>query len=178
MAESQVGTDFETVEGRGSVDYLMRNTQQHLVALSAQADLKANIIITASALMLTISATRLDDDKLRVSAAILSAGCLVAMVLAVLTVLPTVTARSRARRNSRNPLFFVDAASMDLEEFNHHLATAAQTDAGIYRLQAKDIHDFSCFLATSKYRRLRRAYVAFLVGVVVASLHQLLFGLH
>lgn len=174
MGQAPLGDlDFETVEGRGAVDYLMRNSQQHLVALSAQADLKANIIITASALMLTVGVGRLDDDRVRVSVGILSVGCLAALFLAVLTVLPIVTARSRANL-PRNPLFFIDVAAMDQAEFRQRLADACKTDAGIYRLQVDDLYEFSRFLAGSKYRRLRRAYLAFLAGVVSASVYQLI----
>ncbi len=174
MAETKAGgpQPFDEIDGRGTVDYLMRNSQQHLVALSAQADLKANIIITASALLLTVGLTRLDDGGLRVSIAILSAGCLMALVLAILAVLPTATIRSRAKA-ARNPLFFVDAAVMTHDEFLDRLSSACRSDADIYRLQASDLHEFSTYLATSKYRRLRRAYLAFLAGVVLATLHQL-----
>jgi hypothetical protein len=55
------------VVARRSVDYLLRNTQQQLVALTGQADMKASIVITAASLVLSISATQWDRQSLRPS---------------------------------------------------------------------------------------------------------------
>ena len=166
-----VPDEFEALANRSAVIYLIRNTQQHLVSLSAQADLKANIIITASSLLLTIGVTKLQEPALRTTVAILAAGCLSALVLAILAVLPDSTRRGAPR--STNPLFFADMAKMTTEEYLDALARVAHTDASLYRAQAEDLHHFGTFLAVSKYPRLRRAYVAFLSGLVLATLHQM-----
>jgi hypothetical protein len=42
---------------RSSVDTMLRNTQQQLVALSGQADLKASFLITASAVVASVTAS-------------------------------------------------------------------------------------------------------------------------
>ena len=112
---------FEGMEGRASVDTVLRTTQQALSELSAQADLKANIIITASALLLTVSITRIGDDNLRVGTIILSLGCAVTLVLAILAVLPTATMR-RVVHKDGNPIYFMEAAAMDRQEFHRQLA--------------------------------------------------------
>ena len=49
----------------GTVDNLMRTAQQHHVALSSMADTKANIIITVSSNVLTLSLGRVNDPELR-----------------------------------------------------------------------------------------------------------------
>jgi hypothetical protein len=41
------------VQARGSVDYMLRATQQQLTDLSGQADLKASIVMTTSAILTT-----------------------------------------------------------------------------------------------------------------------------
>lgn len=69
------------VVGRRSVDYLLRNTRQQLVALTGQADLKASIVITAASLVLSISATQWDRDSLRPGLFLLAFGMLGALVV-------------------------------------------------------------------------------------------------
>jgi protein-tyrosine phosphatase len=56
---------FAHVRPRRNVDELLRNVQQALVAYTGQADLKANIVITTSSLVLTIVATRWSEHSLR-----------------------------------------------------------------------------------------------------------------
>src|SRR5262245_66608667 len=99
------------VVGRRSVDYVLRNTQQQLVALTGQADLKASIVITASSLVLSISATQWDRESLRPGLFFLAFGMLGALMSAILAVMP----KFRLRReqltefpNPSNTLFFGD----------------------------------------------------------------------
>ncbi len=46
---------FDAVKARSSVDYLVRTQQQLLMQQNAMADTKANIMITASSIVITIS---------------------------------------------------------------------------------------------------------------------------
>ena len=162
---------FEGMEGRSSVDTVLRTTQQTLSELSAQADLKANIIITAAALLLTVSITRIGDHNLRVGTIILSVGCTVTLVLAILAVLPTAAMR-RVVHKDGNPIYFMEAAAMNRQGFHQQLARACHDDGALYRMVADAIHSESKFLAHSKYRRLGWAYLAFLTGVLAAALYQ------
>jgi len=162
---------FEGMEGRSSVDTLLRTTQQGLSQLSAQADLKANIIITAAALLLTVSITRIGDENLRVGTIILSVGCVVTLVLSILAVLPTATLRRVVHKHG-SPIYFMEAAAMDREEFHRRLRSACEDDGVLYSMIADDIHGQSRYLALSKYRRLGWAYLAFLTGVLAAALYQ------
>ena len=59
------GDAFAGVEARGSVDYMLRTTQQQLTDLSGQADLKASIVMTTSAILTSVAAARLDHEAVR-----------------------------------------------------------------------------------------------------------------
>jgi hypothetical protein len=61
---------FTTVRPRCSVDELLRNVHQALVAYTGQADLTANIIVTTSSLFLTIVATRWSEQPVFVAGAL------------------------------------------------------------------------------------------------------------
>src|SRR3954469_15292424 len=79
---------FAAVAGRRSVDELFRNVQQALVAYTGQADLKANIVITTSSLVLTIVATRWSEASLRPGLSAVAIGALLALLTAITVVIP------------------------------------------------------------------------------------------
>ena len=79
---------FARIPERNTADNLLRTAQQHHVALSSMADTKANIIITVSSIVLTLSLGRASDPELRVGVLILAGFTLVALLLAILAVLP------------------------------------------------------------------------------------------
>jgi hypothetical protein len=79
---------FAAIPERNTGDCLLRTMQQHHVQLSTMADTKANIIITMSSIVLTLVLGRLDDPLLRTASLTLAGFTLLALLLAVLAVLP------------------------------------------------------------------------------------------
>src|SRR5690348_1937973 len=79
---------FGAVPERNTGDNMLRTAQQHHVQLSVMADVKANIIITVSSIVLTMTLGRLNDPALRVSAVTLLVFTTIALLLAILAVLP------------------------------------------------------------------------------------------
>src|SRR5919108_1892112 len=79
---------FVEVAPRNSIDTLLRTTQQHHVQLSVMADTKASILITVSSIVMTIALSRASDPQLRPALLTLAAACLIALVLAIVAVLP------------------------------------------------------------------------------------------
>src|SRR5437868_5344860 len=125
------GPPFETVKARSSVDNLLRTVQQHHVQLSLMADMKANILITISSIMLTIALARANDAQLRPALLTLAAACLISLVLAIIAILPTF-ARGRSRQVSRNLLFFGHFASMTEEEYFREMEEMLASDQRLY----------------------------------------------
>lgn len=161
-----------TVAGRGSVNYLLRNAQQQLVAFSGQADFKASILITACSVVLTIGAGQARDTDLIWGFGVLAAFLLVSMVGAVLCVLPSFTSvgrRAAVPEHQRNPLFFGHFVGWDEDDFVDRLGTILRSDSDVYEAQLRDLHQQGTFLVTHKYRFLRLGYGAFLSGFAVAS---------
>ena len=91
---------FREVQERNTSDTLLRTTQQHHVHLSAMADTKANIVITVSSVVLTLGLARLNDPDLRHAMMVLVVFTLVALLLAVLAVLPKYRPMRRCRPRS------------------------------------------------------------------------------
>ncbi len=167
---------FGEVPERNTGDNLIRTAQQHHVQLSAMADLKANIIITVSSVILTVTLGRTNDPQLKVGAIILLCFTSVALILAILAVLP----KYRPLRLNGKPtppyfnlLFFGHFAELPRERFLKEMAHAMRSDGSAYEAMAKDLYSLGVYLAHYKYPYLRAAYLFFLTGFVLAGLEQL-----
>jgi hypothetical protein len=78
---------FDGVQPRNSTDYFLRNVPEQLVQLSAQADLKASIVLTVCTIVLSLSFARSDDP--RTSIWVLGGGLFFSLIAAILAVLPS-----------------------------------------------------------------------------------------
>ena len=162
---------FETIQPRTSVDNLLRTVQQHHVQLSILADTKAGLIITISSIVLTISLSRMGDANLRAALFTLAAASLIALLLAIIAVLPTFAPRSvRRGRVPRNILFFGHFAPLKEDEFLDEMERVMASDALLYETALRDIYSLGTYLYRKKYRLLRFAYVALLTGFILATL--------
>ena len=170
---------FAEVRPRRGVDELLRNTQQALVTYTGQADLKANIVITTSSLVLTIVATRWSEHSLRPGLSAVAIGTLLALLSAITVVIPKfrLPRKGEVRHDfepHENPLFFGHFASMPRDRFVEIVAEIAIDDAVLYEAQTVDIHDQGRYLVEKKYRHLRLAYgflaLAFVAGVVAQTI--------
>ncbi len=178
MIEPQipVANVFGGVPERNTGDNLIRTSQQHHVQLSAMADLKANIVITVSSVILTFTMGRINDPQLKVSAIILLCFTSVALILAILAVLPKYRP---LRLNGHelpphfNLLFFGHFAELPRERFLEDMARAMRNDGSAYEAMAKDLYSLGVYLAHYKYPYLRAAYLFFLTGFLLAGLEQL-----
>ena len=177
---SHVGTRemFYGILGRNTSDYSIMAAQRHHVQLSQMADAKANIIITVSSIVLTISMGRVNDPELRASMLTLAAFTLVALLLAILAVLPKY--RPLKLKNPKdlpnyfNIMFFGHFAELPREEFCRLWADALRTDAAVYENLSNDLYSIGTYLARHKYRYLRISYVFFLAGFVIATIEQII----
>jgi hypothetical protein len=174
---------FAEVRSRRSVDELLRNVQQALVAYTGQADMKANIVITTSSLVLTIVATRWNEHSLRPGLSALAIGTICALVTAITVVVPKFRLHriGEVRHDfepGENPLFFGHFASMPRDRFVEVLADIAADDARLYAAQAADIHDQGRYLVEQKYRHLRLAYVFLGLAFLAAAVAQTIASLY
>lgn len=167
---------FADIPERGTTDNLLRTAQQHHVRLSAMADTKANIIITMSSIVLTLALGRLDDPRLRISALILAIFTLLALLLAILTVLP----KYRPPKLHDGPLppdfnlmFFGHFGQLSQQRYLEEMSKTLARDGSPYATWVSDIYSLGTYLAHHKYRYLRWSYLCFLSGFVFASVAQL-----
>jgi Family of unknown function (DUF5706) len=172
-AAHESGPPFQGVRARSSVDNLLRTVQQHHVQLSLMADMKANILITISSILLTIALSRMNDVVLRPALLTLAVACLISLVLAIIAILPTFARRKD--QVSKNLLFFGHFASMSEEEYFREMEEMLATDPRLLEIAVRDIHSLGVYLFRKKYRFLRFAYVALLFGFILATIVEAAF---
>lgn len=165
------------IENRGAhLDQLIRQTRVHHTQLSSMADMKANILLTMSSVVITLSVRSIGDERLRLGTILLIVFCLLTIVLATYVVMPHTSLRSKRRDSDAvkspgfNLLFFGDFTALSQAEFEEAMeATLSDPDAS-YQAQVREIYLLGSFLAKKKYRFLRLAYLAFLVGFLASGI--------
>lgn len=167
---------FARIPERNTSDNLLRTAQQHHVALSSMADTKANIIITVSSIVLTISMGHINDPALRPSVIVLGVFTLLALLLAILAVLPKYRPL-RLREGEALPphfnlMFFGHFSELARERYLVEMARALTPDGSPYHAWSNDIYSLGTYLRRYKYRYLRYSYLFFLGGFVCAALVQ------
>lgn len=167
---------FASIPERNTGDNLLRTAQQIQTQLSMMADTKANIIITVTSIVLTLSLGRLSDPDLRAGAVTLAVFSLLALLLAILAVLPKYRP-IRLRRGEAPPphfnlLFFGHFAHLELEDFLERMSQALKADGSVYEAQVRDLYGQGRYLAQHKYPYLRLAYIFLLAGFLLACLIQ------
>ncbi len=167
---------FAHIPERNTADVMLRTAQQHHVALSSMADTKANIIITVSSIVLTLSLGKLDQVELRDSVLTLTFFTLMALLLAVLAVLPKyrpLRLTTTELPANFNLLFFGHFAELPRERYLAEIARTLNPGGSIYEAMANDVYSLGTYLAHHKYRYLRGSYLSFLTGFILASVIQL-----
>lgn len=166
---------YAQIPERNTSDNVLRTAQQHHVQLSTMADTKANIIITVSSIVLTLSLGRLTDPELRVSVLILAGFTLIALLLAILAVLPKyrpIRLKGDELPPHFNLLFFGHFAELSRERYLAEMNKVLMPDGTPYKTWVVDIHSLGTYLSHHKYRYLRYSYMFFLAGFILACLEQ------
>src|SRR5512145_1013209 len=103
-------------EPRQQLDHMLRETRLHLISFSRMADTKANILLSISSVLLSISLTQVSDPRFTASITVLVAFLLITIFLALMTVIPKLRAfrhkRFSVRDPNYSPLFFGNYADI------------------------------------------------------------------
>ncbi|MFK7916479.1 MAG: Pycsar system effector family protein [Ilumatobacter sp.] len=157
---------MSTGEQNTAIDYMLRTTQQHHVQLSVMADQKANIMIASTSILLTFSFANFKQQNLFWGFLALFVFAFIALVLAILAVMPRL---HRHQSGSMNPLFFGDFNQLNLDEYRSVMSDVMETEATTYDALVADIHALGTTLSDRKYRFLTLSYRVFLTGILTAG---------
>jgi hypothetical protein len=160
------------------INYLLQQTRVHHMQLSSMADVKANMLITMSSIVVTLAAPRVVvDGRLQWPLVMLIVFSLITIVLAAYAVMPKLPFLGRGKRaeaDTKSPhfnlLFFGDFSSMDYPHFAAEMESVLNEPSRVYEVQVREIYILGSFLAHTKYRYLRLAYMTFISGLLTSMI--------
>lgn len=163
--------DGATSGRRSSIDDALKFTRSGMLSISAMADGKANIMITVSSIVLSVTLTQLGEEALRWPLLLLTGTTVGALVFAILAVLPskvTHDRRSGAAAARANPFFFANLHFLTSEEHVDAVLDVIDGDEQLYRTIVGDIHAHGSHLSQNKFRWLRYSYLCFMFGIALS----------
>lgn len=163
------------VQRSGSIDYMLRTAQQHHAQLSLMADQKANIMVAANTILVTVTLNSFDFEAPIWALLTLSLTSFLSLMAAILAVYPS-TQKGLTNNNrqlkSGNLLFFGTFSGLDFDDYMSQMADVMQQDGAVYEAMLKDLYQLGVYIKKTKYRYIRMSYRIFFVGL---SLSLLLF---
>lgn len=153
----------------------LRTAHQNQTQLNLMADQKANILIGTLALMFTVVITRLltvaEDNALWVALLVFIAMQMVSLVLTVMVLIPKNIRSKKTKDISQiqNPLFFGFFTQYSQQQYSDYMHGLLQDNESARQLLINDMYQIGVVLRR-KYRLLKWAYIAALLGVLVPVL--------
>ena len=157
------------------LDHLVRQTRMHHSQLSSMADMKANMLLTITSVVITLSVRYISDPHLKWAITVLIVFCLLTIGFATYAVMPKVPLSFKRRRAadirapSFNLLFFADFVHLPYKEFEMAMEEVMNDPSLTYQVQVRELYTHGTFMAKKKYRFLRLAYIAFITGAFASA---------
>jgi len=160
------------------IETLYRVTLRNHIKLSDIADTKANILLSVSAIMLSIALTTLfpkldkaDNAFLILPTMLFVLTAVVSMVFAILSTRPKVTSNNFSSEDVKNKkvnlLFFGNFHKLPLTEFEDGVKEIIKDRDYLYGSLTKDLYYLGIVLER-KYRLLRITYNIFMFGIIIS----------
>jgi hypothetical protein len=163
---------FKIEKPASQLDHLMRAVQFHHVQLSSMADVKANMLLTMSTVVLTLCLPQVLNHDHLWPLYILISSCLLTICLATYTVMPKLPPVGLPPPDIKDPsfnlLFFGDFTRLSQAQFESAMEELMNDSSRAYATQVREIYLLGTFLAKKKYRFLRLGYLAFITGLFAA----------
>lgn len=160
------------------VETMFRVTLKNHMKLSDIADTKSNILLSVSAIILSIALSTLFPKLDKPSNAYLIYPTIffmlftvVTMIFSILATRPKITSKKFTKEDVKNKkvnlLFFGNFYKMKLEEFQEGMFDLMEDREYLYKSLMKDLY-FLGLVLNRKYKLLRIAYNVFMIGIVIS----------
>lgn len=154
-------------QGAGHLDIMVRQTRIHHMTLSITADTKANMLMIAASVVLTLAA-RETEGGTHVPALILTVFSLASVCLAIIAAMPKLGNGAKTAP-SRNILFFAHFTTLSYEQYLREMDEVMSSPAKTYEMQLREIYEMGQYLKRHKFRYVNAGYMVFLVGLFAAG---------
>ena len=163
---------FDNVpEDRTAVDNIFRLNVTNQMRLNQMADQKANIMITVSAIVFSVTVAELDNPAMKYPLMFFAICCIISLLCAIIAIIPNTDYPKDEDGNLDKtspyfePLYFGHFSQMELEEYKESYAKTLMTDDTIYDALANEMYTSGKTLAHVKYKWIRWSYTFFLFGM-------------
>lgn len=158
-------------QSKRSVVGLMKNTKEYHMHLTTLSDQKANIVIAASSIIISvgISQIRNFEGLLLTALTILMVGASTALLFAILSVTPLFnkqTSKMTPYSKGFNPFFFGHFTDLSLDEYTEYMMKIMKDEDAMYTEMIKDLYQMGLVLRLRKYKFLGWSYRIFFLGIL------------
>jgi len=158
-------------EPRQQLDHMLRQTRNNLVAFSQMADTKAQVLLSISSVLLSLSLAKVSDKKFTLSITALMVFLLITIFLALLSVIGKVKIFHRKKHSIHDPdyspLFFGNYGDVPYNEYVKSFEDVMNDSDATYEIMVKDIYYAGLYLLNTKYKYIRLAYLYFFAGLIL-----------
>lgn len=173
--ERTEASPFTGLDYNESIDVALATIQMSQVEFSHMADSKANIMITVSSILLTLTVAKIEQGTLVIPSIAAAAFCVPALVFAILCAMPSIAVRARPIKDDEplknfNPLFFMHFSRLSSRRFERELGRVISNPQELYQYVSSDIYHAGVVLRKKKFLYLRWSYLSLLIGLAVSGL--------
>jgi sensor histidine kinase YesM len=152
------------------IDYMLYETRNELIDFSQMADTKANILLSISSVLATISITKFTEPDFTVPIVILVVFMLGAIFFSLLAVTPSINLPHHKKKRVTDPdfnaLFFGDYSSVSYEEYLGLMEQVMNDSDRVYEAQVREIYSAGKYLQRTKYNYIKFGYFLFFAGMI------------
>jgi len=165
-------SSFSEIKRNGSIDYMLRTAQQHHAQLSVMADQKANIMVAANTLLITLTIGSFDFKEPIWALVSLSFFSFFALLFAILAVYPSSQKglTNSTDKTSHNWLFFGTFSNYDYLDFADEMAAIMSKNESVYEAMVRDLYQMGVAIKETKYKYIRYSYRVFFIGLICSLL--------
>ena len=152
---------------------VMQSTKDYHVHLTTLSDQKANIVIAAASIIISVCLSQIQSYSGAIGLAllILVGFTAVALMFAILSVSPIVSKKAKKMELDNpgfNPFFFGHYTDVQLPEFTDHMVGILKDQDTMYSEMIKDLYQMGMVLKKRKFKYLTYSYRIFFVGILIS----------
>jgi hypothetical protein len=159
-------------------DYLLNQSRVNLLAISQMSDLKANLMLTLSAVLLQFALVKVSDHTLvgpKLHYWVIVVGALFTILFSAYSTLPKSPFRIKkladdaALPTGSSLLFFNQFIQLSLPEYKRRMSVILSSPPRSHEAILEELHAHGHYIAKKKYLPLRLAYITFLLTWVIGA---------
>jgi len=164
---------MKTKNADRATDNMLRIVENNHFRLSDMADNKAHLMVVVCSVMLSLLMPRFYDEQLRHPVIIMSIACVISILCALYSAMPTYHRRQVGKPRVKNPnfniLFFGNFTHLSYEQFESEMERVINDRDLVYESLLRDLYALGIVLNDKKYRFVRWSYISFILGLLASG---------